>query len=87
MTTLRAHFDGKVLVPLGPVELPKGRVLEVEVRDVHDVAGLQLGSPALLLKIMHEEPHLADDDVLALERSIDEGKLPVRYEGIFDEGE
>lgn len=29
MTTFRAHFDGEVLVPYGPVDLPTGCTLEV----------------------------------------------------------
>ena len=32
MTTLRAHFDGNVLIPEEPVELPRDCVLEVQVR-------------------------------------------------------
>jgi hypothetical protein len=30
-TTLRAHFDGKVIVPDEPVELPVGQPLRIEV--------------------------------------------------------
>jgi hypothetical protein len=33
MTTMRVHFDGRVLVPDGPVDLPVGRTLEIEVRE------------------------------------------------------
>jgi hypothetical protein len=33
MTTLRARFDGKVLIPQGPVNLPTDRVLEIHVAD------------------------------------------------------
>jgi hypothetical protein len=33
MTTLRAHFDGRVLVPDEPVDLPVGKSLELVVRD------------------------------------------------------
>jgi hypothetical protein len=33
-TTLRARYDGRVLVPEGPVDLPMDRVLELEVADV-----------------------------------------------------
>lgn len=42
------------------------------------------GSPALLLKIMREPPHVDPSIVDELERAIAEAKLPVRYEGIFD---
>jgi hypothetical protein len=32
MTTLFAHFDGHVLIPEGPVDLPKGQTLRLEVQ-------------------------------------------------------
>ena len=34
MTVLKAHFDGKVLIPEEPVDLPTDRVLEVHVEAV-----------------------------------------------------
>ena len=34
MTKLHAHFDGRVLIPDEPVDLPKGRKLEVQVREI-----------------------------------------------------
>jgi len=33
MTTLRVHFDGRVLVPEGPVDLPVGESIEVVLQD------------------------------------------------------
>ncbi len=33
MTTLKVRFDGRVLVPETPVDLPQDRVLEVSVAD------------------------------------------------------
>ena len=33
MTTLKARFDGRVLVPEEPVDLPQGRVLEIHVTE------------------------------------------------------
>jgi hypothetical protein len=38
MTSLRAHFDGRVLVPDEPVDLPRDRVLEIEVRALDEPA-------------------------------------------------
>jgi hypothetical protein len=35
MTTVRAHFDGRVLVPDEPVDLPKDEPLELHVRKIH----------------------------------------------------
>lgn len=34
MTVLKAHFDGKVLVPTQPVDLPVGPELEIQVTPV-----------------------------------------------------
>ncbi len=34
MTTIRAHFDGKVFVPDEPVDLPVGETVEIPVRPV-----------------------------------------------------
>ncbi|MCX7924679.1 MAG: hypothetical protein N2554_02585 [Fimbriimonadales bacterium] len=39
--TLRARFDGKVLVPEQPVSLPVGEVLEIEVH----LGGKELSPP------------------------------------------
>ena len=38
--TLRAHFDGKVLVPDEPVNLPVNCALEVQVRPVRKVVAV-----------------------------------------------
>jgi hypothetical protein len=40
MTTIRAHFDGRVLIPDGPVDLPKDTPLEVDVRVPSEAGGL-----------------------------------------------
>jgi len=44
--TLRAHFDGKVIVPDEPVDLPVDAPLEVEVRTSNGV------SPGSVLKCL-----------------------------------
>jgi hypothetical protein len=81
-TKLRAHFDGKALIPLDPVDLPTGLVLEIEV---HEETGLRKGSPELLLKLMRELPPVSPEAIDEMERMIEEGKLPVRYDGVFDD--
>lgn len=53
---------------------------DAEVESQDEMAG----SPALLLKAMHEPPHVDPAIVDELERLIEESKMPVRYEGIFD---
>lgn len=42
------------------------------------------GSPDAILQAMREPPHLTSLDVGALEESIATGKLPVRWEPVFD---
>jgi hypothetical protein len=81
MTTLRAQFDGKVLVPTEPVDLPKDRVLEIDVREIDE---LPKGSPELIRRIMRELPHVPPEDVDEMERQIEAGKMPVQYKGEFD---
>lgn len=46
MTTLKAHFDGQVLVPEQPVELPTNCTLEVTVR--------QLGAQQKTLELLEQ---------------------------------
>jgi len=79
-TKFRAQFDGKALIPLDPVDLPTGEILEVEARETRE---LRRGSRELLLKIMHEPPHVNAEAVAEMERMIEEGKLPPSDENIF----
>jgi hypothetical protein len=51
MTKLHAHFDGRVLIPDEPVNLPQGRTLEVEVREV-----ASHGSARAILDAMKDLP-------------------------------
>ena len=81
-TKLRARFDGKALIPLEPVDLPTGEVLEIEVRETETI---QRGSPELLLRVMQTLPKLTKEDTDELERAIEEGRTPVRYDGVFDD--
>src|SRR5688572_19783667 len=86
VTTIRAHFDGRVLVPVDPIDLPTGRLLEIDVREVSETGSeAPPGSPARLLQLMREPPHVSQEDVDELERAIEEAKLPVRFEGVFDD--
>jgi hypothetical protein len=80
MARLRAHFDGKVLVPLDRVDLPTDRVLDIEVTDGGQ---LKRGSPGLVLHALHQAPHVPATDVDELERAIDTARLPVSYDDVF----
>ena len=82
MTTLRAQYDGKVLVPLDPVDLPQGKVLELRVQETAESAP---GSPAAVIRAL-EAPRIATpEDMDELDRSIAEARRPARQGGMFDE--
>jgi hypothetical protein len=81
-TKLRARFDGKVLVPLDPVDLPIDQELDLEV---HERTSGAKGSPHLLRQLMREPPHIPSEEVDELERMIEQGKRPVNYGGTFDD--
>ena len=86
MTKLKARFDGRVLIPEGAVDLPRDRVVELRVVKVEDSPhSLPKGHPALILQMLDQPPRVTSEDVDALERAIEEGKLPLKDEGIFDE--
>ena len=58
MTVLKAHFDGKVLVPDEPVNLPVNCALEVHVQPVRETVGEK---PLLkLLSALEELPDNPD---------------------------
>jgi hypothetical protein len=82
-TKFRAQFDGKALIPLDPVDLPTGQILEIEATT--EAAELRKGSPEALLKLMRELPPISSEAMDELERVIEEGRMPVRYEGVFDD--
>jgi hypothetical protein len=83
-TTLRVHFDGRVLVPEEPVDLPIGESVEIRVgRAISERVG-QPGTPSAVLAAALSEPHLSNDDVDELERAIADSKLPARSGVDFD---
>lgn len=87
-TKLRVKFDGKTLIPTGPVDLPMGEELEIEVRDTTaktDSKAL-LGSAKSILQALAQPPHLSKEDVEELEHAITESHLPLADGRIFDEG-
>lgn len=56
MTFLRAHFDGKVLVPSEPVDLPVGQEVELQVTPVEPSP-----PPTLLQKLARLSARLPHD--------------------------
>lgn len=80
MARLRAQFDGRVLVPLEPVDLPMGRVLDVDVKESGE---LDAGSPLLVLQAVRNPPRVPATDVDELEQAVKQGSRPVQPEGPF----
>ena len=74
---------GKTIELNEPLPFREGQSVSVSVEPVAE--SLPLGSPARLLRALHEPPHVTADDVDALMRAIEEGKLPVNPKGVFDD--
>jgi hypothetical protein len=79
-TRFKARFDGSALIPVQPVNLPTGALLDVEVAEPDGNATAER-----LRQIMREEPHIPPDVLNEMDRVIEEGKVPARYESAFDE--
>jgi len=50
---------------------------------VEDIPEARVGSPAAILRAMHEPPHPSSADVDALDAAIADGRLPVRTPDLF----
>jgi hypothetical protein len=88
VTTIRAHFDGRVFVPEEPVHLPASQSVELTVRKVEaskSKNGSRRGSPAAILEMMRSLPSLPSEWVDELEKAIEDGKIPPDEKGIFDD--
>jgi hypothetical protein len=82
--TVRARFDGKTFVPIDPVDLPKDQIVDLEVRPATE---LRRGSAELLRQLMRELPPVDKETMEEFRRVLEEGKLPVRDEPTFDDGQ
>jgi hypothetical protein len=82
-TKLRVQFDGKTLVPLEPVDLPTGQVLDVEVRETQKPANEDRRNA--ILKVLQAVPPISAEDAAELERLIEEGQSPAEGKGAFDD--
>lgn len=84
MTRIRAQFDGKVLVPLDAIKLPQGQIIEI---DIDDGRGAQRGTAQAVLAAMARGPKVSRADADALLEAIDQGKLPIKFDAIFQDDE
>ena len=77
--TYKGVAKGKVVHLQGGASLPKGTTVTVLVDEPIK------GSPAAVLQALRRMPRVRPDLIDEMDRMIEEGKLPVRTEGIFDE--
>jgi hypothetical protein len=82
MTTLRAQFDGKVLVPVEPVDLQPGHLYELEVREPNPPRR----SPQEILRSLDALPEVSLEDVQAMEAEIKRGEKSIQFEDPFARG-
>ena len=66
-----------------PLPYPKGQAVQVSVKPLE--LQLHIGSAVAIRQVMHEEPHLEWEDVDELEQAIEQGRLPIHQESVFDE--
>lgn len=89
--TYKGVVKGSVIELEKGVQLPEGMTVEVIVKeqDTESLApsGYPKGSPQAILAAMDTPPHCTEEDVNALMETIEEGKQPVRFEGVFDHEE
>ena len=79
--TIKGIIKGKTIEFEESLPYSDGQSVNVMV----DIYTEQAGLPNMLRNVMHELPHLQWTDVDALERKIEEAKLPVIAKGSFDE--
>lgn len=86
-TKFRAQFDGHALIPLDPVDLPTGQVLEIEANRAEELDDEHRpGSPKAILRVMRSLPAISEEDVQELLRVIEESQLPPVDGNIFGDG-
>ena len=74
---------GKIIELEERLPYPDGQPVSISVEPF--VERVHPGSPVAVRRVMHEPPHLRWEDVDELERAIEEGKLPVHQQSVFDE--
>lgn len=80
--TYKGIARGKTIELEEPLPYPEGQPVSVTVEPL--VGKPRPGSPMAIRQVMHEPPHLTWEDVDELERAVEEGKLPVNQESVFD---
>ena len=79
--TYKGIAKGKTIELEEPLPYSDGQPVSVSVEPL--CTELQSGSPVAILKVLRDLPTLDPKDVDALEQAIEQGRLPVRIQGVF----
>ena len=85
---LAAHQAVSVKVPLSPEFFRQFRTwAESESNQKQAPATRKNPAAQHLIKAMEKPPHLTDEDIEALNQSIKEGKIPIKFDSPFESDE
>lgn len=79
--TYKGIAKGKTIELEEPLPYSEGQPVSVSIEPLHPE--VQPGSAVAILKVMRDLPQLNPEDVDELEQAIEQGKLPVRIQGLF----
>jgi hypothetical protein len=84
----RGVAKGKIIELEGDASLPEGTPVEVSIKEerIEGIAPGEYpkGSPRAVLAALKVAPRCTAEDVEALIQSMEQGKQPVRFEGVFE---
>ncbi len=83
--TYKGIVKGNIIELEESLPYPEGQRVSVSIEPLGGY--LPPGSPAAIRQVMHEPPHLQEEDVEILERAIEEGKLLIHHGSVFNESE
>jgi hypothetical protein len=80
--TYKGFAKGKIIELEQSLPYREGQAVTVSVEPVYEE--LPPGSPLAILKVLSRLPDLLTGEIDELERAIQQGRLPIRFEGQFD---
>ena len=79
--TYKGIAKGRTIELEEPLPYSEGQPVSVSIEPLRPE--VQPGSAVAILKVMRDLPQLNPEDVDELEQAIEQGKLPVRMQGVF----
>ncbi len=85
--TFKGTIRGGMIQLSEPLPFADGQRVSISIvpDEATDESEPRFGSPQALLRAIRRPPHVDPAIVDEMERAIEEGKLPVRYGGVFDD--